>query len=77
MGVKLFHSTTRVLTLTEEGQAYYKRCLKALDESPAGEAYLDSSKIEVIGALRLSMPVLSGRYCVAPLLIEVAKEYPA
>ncbi|MGP4669628.1 LysR family transcriptional regulator [Agrobacterium pusense] len=76
LGVKLFHRTTRVLTLTEEGQAYYKRCQRALDELHAGEAYLDSGKNEVVGALRISMPVLFGRYCVAPLLIEIARQYP-
>lgn len=75
LGIKLFHRTTRVLTLTEEGQAYYARCKRALDELHAGEAFLESGRNEVIGVLRVSMPVLFGRYCVAPILTEMAREH--
>jgi DNA-binding transcriptional LysR family regulator len=76
LGVRLFHRTTRTQSLTEEGQAYYERCLRALDELRIGEAILDSGRREVIGRLRITMPVLLGRYCVAPLLLELAKAHP-
>jgi DNA-binding transcriptional LysR family regulator len=75
LGVRLFHRTTRVQSLTEEGQAYYERCQRALDELRAGESFLEAGRTEVIGLLRISMPVLFGRYCVAPILIGMAKQH--
>src|SRR5882757_4269913 len=41
LGVRLFHRTTRNQGLTEDGQAFYERCLRALLELRAGEAMLD------------------------------------
>lgn len=75
LGVRLFHRTTRRQTLTEDGQLYYERCLRALEELRAGEAMLDSGKREVAGRLRVSMPVLFGRRCVAPVLVRLAQAH--
>lgn len=76
LSVRLFHRTTRMQSLTEEGQAFYERCRRALDEIQSGEAMLESGKREVAGRLRISMPVLFGRRCVAPLLLDLAREHP-
>jgi DNA-binding transcriptional LysR family regulator len=76
LGVRLFHRTTRTQSLTEEGQAFYERCRRALDEIRSGQAMLESGKHEVTGRLRISMPVLFGRRCVAPLLMEFARQHP-
>jgi DNA-binding transcriptional LysR family regulator len=76
LNVRLFHRTTRSLGLTEDGQVYYERCVRALEELRAGEAALESGRREVVGRLRVSVPVLFGRYCVAPVLATVAAEHP-
>ena len=76
LNVRLFHRTTRSLGLTEDGQVYYERCVRALEELRAGEAALESGRREVAGRLRVSAPVLFGRYCVAPVLAKVAAEHP-
>ncbi|HEV2675183.1 MAG TPA: LysR family transcriptional regulator [Aliidongia sp.] len=76
LGVRLFHRTTRTQSLTEEGHAYHERCLKALEELRAGEAVLESGRREVAGRLRVSVPVLFGRYCVAPILLDLARRHP-
>ncbi len=76
MGVRLFHRTTRAQSLTEEGQFFYEHCLRAVEEITRGEALLESGKREVRGRLRVTMPVLFGRQCVAPLLIELLDEHP-
>lgn len=76
LGVRLFHRTTRTQSLTEDGQLYYERCLRALEELRTGETLLESGRREVVGRLRVSMPVLFGRYCVAPILVELAKHHP-
>ncbi len=76
LGARLFHRTTRSQTVTEDGQAFYERCLRALEELREGEAMLESGRKEVAGRLRVSMPVLFGRRCVAPILLKLASEHP-
>jgi DNA-binding transcriptional LysR family regulator len=76
LGARLFHRTTRSQSLTEDGQAYYERCLRALEEIRTGEAMLDSGRREIAGRLRVSAPVLFGRRCVAPILTGLARQHP-
>ncbi|OWV80627.1 LysR family transcriptional regulator [Rhizobium sp. R635] len=76
LGVRLFHRTTRTQSLTEDGQQYYERCIRAIEELRAGEALLESGRREVAGKLRVSLPVLFGRYCVAPILRAYARQHP-
>lgn len=75
LGVRLFHRTTRSQSLTEEGQAYYERCVRALAELDAGASALDSGKREPTGRLRVTVSVLFGRHCVAPVLLELGRRY--
>ncbi|AKJ29089.1 LysR family transcriptional regulator [Caldimonas brevitalea] len=76
LGTRLFHRTTRSQSLTEHGQAFYERCVRALGELEAAEAELDSGRREPSGRLRVSAPVLFGRHCVAPLLLPLAARHP-
>ena len=74
--VRLFHRTTRSQSLTDSGALFYERCLRALEEIRGAESLLETGKQQVTGRLRVAMPVLFGRQCVAPLLIELAQEHP-
>ena len=76
LGTRLFHRTTRTQNLTEDGHAFYERCGRVLAELDAAEAELESGKHEPTGLLRISMPVMFGRYCVAPGLMELSKAHP-
>lgn len=76
LGTRLFHRTTRSMVLTEAGEAYYEHCLQALEAIRAGEAMLESGRHKVSGRVRISMPVFFGRYCVAPILAGLARQYP-
>jgi DNA-binding transcriptional LysR family regulator len=76
LGTRLFHRTTRNQTLTDDGQAFYERCVRALAEIEEAEAALDSGRRAPTGRLRVSMPVLFGRYCAAPVLLDMARRYP-
>ena len=75
LGTRLFHRTTRSQRLTEDGQAFYERCVRALAEIEAGAAALDSGRREPGGLLRISAPVLFGRYCVAPALLSLSSNH--
>ena len=76
LGVRLFHRTTRSQNLTEAGQSYYERCVRALAELDAGEACIGTGRNEPTGRLRISVPVLFGRQFVAPLMMDLAQRYP-
>ncbi|NYH19803.1 LysR family transcriptional regulator [Paraburkholderia bryophila] len=76
LGTRLFHRTTRSQSLTEDGHAFYERCVRALAELDAGEATLTAGRQDPQGRLHVSMPVLFGRRCVAPILLELAQRYP-
>lgn len=77
LGVRLFVRTTRRQSLTEDGQAYYERCVRAFEEIEAGEDVLASSQRAPTGRLRISVPVLFGRHVVAPVLLRLANRYPS
>lgn len=74
--VRLFHRTTRSMTLSEDGQFFYEHCLRALAELRAGRETLASGKSVATGRLRASLPVLFGRRCVAPILTSLAGKHP-
>lgn len=76
LGVRLFHRTTRSQSLTEAGESYYERCVRALAELDAGAASIGSGRSEPTGRLRISVPVLFGRQFVAPLMLELARRHP-
>lgn len=76
LGARLFHRTTRSQALTDEGQRYYERCRRALDELDAAEAAVQAGREEVVGRLRLTCPELIGRRCVGPVLLALACEHP-
>jgi DNA-binding transcriptional LysR family regulator len=76
LDVRLFHRTTRTQSLTEEGQAFYERCRRALTEVQSAEAMLESGRREVTGRLRISMASLFGRRCAAPVLVELVRQHP-
>ncbi len=77
LGVRLLHRTTRVVKLTQDGHAFYEHCQNALNALKAGETALETGRVEPAGKVRVSVPVIFGRYCVAPVLYEVATRYPA
>ncbi|MBV6886420.1 LysR family transcriptional regulator [Xanthomonas campestris pv. spermacoces] len=77
LATRLFHRTTRVQSLTDDGQIYYEHCIRALGELQAAEAQMESGRHEVAGRLRVTMPVLFGRHCVAPILLDLARQHPS
>ena len=77
LGVRLIQRTTRSQNLTEDGQAYYDSCVRALAELDAAEAMLEGGRQQPRGRLRVSVPIAFGHLCVAPVLLELARRNPA
>ncbi|MBR0820641.1 LysR family transcriptional regulator [Bradyrhizobium liaoningense] len=76
LGVRLLNRTTRRQSLTEAGQAYYERCRAVLSEAEAADAVASDELSEPRGRLRVTMPALLGRHCIAPLLMKLARKHP-
>ncbi|RYG60528.1 MAG: LysR family transcriptional regulator [Alphaproteobacteria bacterium] len=76
LGVKLLHRTTRQVTLTEAGQAFFMRANTALAE--LGEAIEQAGEQQnaARGLLRVSLPVTFGHMYMLPLLASFAEAYP-
>jgi len=77
LGVKLFHRTTRRLSLTADGEAFYAVCATALDDIGEAESNLGLRQAEPAGRLRVDMPAAFGRRVVLPVLLDIAERYPA
>ncbi|MFS8111384.1 LysR family transcriptional regulator [Rhizobium jaguaris] len=76
MGVSLINRTTRRQNLTEAGKAYYEQCRSILADVAAAETTAAEHLSAPRGRLRVTMPTLLGRYCIAPLLLEMAAGLP-
>lgn len=77
LGVRLLNRTTRRQSLTPFGQAYYDRCKLVLAEVEAADALASDHLNVPYGTLRITMPALLGRLCVAPLLYELSLRNPS
>jgi DNA-binding transcriptional LysR family regulator len=75
LGVRLFHRSTRSVTLTAEGTLFLERSRRILAEIEAAELELSQATAAPRGRLRVSLPVVSS--LVLPVLGEFMREYPA
>jgi DNA-binding transcriptional LysR family regulator len=75
LGVKLFHRSTRRLSITEAGRRYLESTERILDEWEAADAAVSSDRFQPRGLLRLNAPVSFGARQIAPLLSEFAHRH--
>jgi DNA-binding transcriptional LysR family regulator len=68
LGVRLFHRTTRRLSITEAGRNYLEVSERILAEIEAADASVAADRIEPRGLLRLNAPMAFGTRQIAPLL---------
>lgn len=76
LGTRLLQRTTRKLTLTELGRAYYGRCKQAIDDIADAERVALDVADQARGHLRVSAPYEVGFDHVVPLLGEFRAQYP-
>lgn len=75
LGVRLLHRTTRRVTLTLDGSAFYERCLPLLEELADAEAML-TDQHQPSGRLRVNLPSRPARLLVIPALMGFCDRYP-
>lgn len=76
LGIRLFHRTTRQMTLTQDGEDLYIRCQRILEEVESLEAAVAESRNGPRGTLRIDMPVVYGRLIVLPVLMKLMADFP-
>ena len=75
LGVRLFHRTTRKVTLTDEGRHFYDRCRQILEDLRDAQAVLSEAAQTPRGKLRVSLPAIGYRF-LFPVLPEFTRRYP-
>ena len=76
MNARLIHRTTRRLSLTETGRAYFERCREALASLEEAERVARDLSGKPEGTLRVSAPFDFARGWLAPTLCEFRELYP-
>lgn len=76
LGARLLNRTTRRLSLTEEGRAYYQRVLPILSAIDEAERAVTELHDEPRGLLKVNSSTAFGHLHVAPLLPELLEKFP-
>lgn len=76
LGALLFHRTTRLVSLTEVGQAYLEDARRILSDFETANDAARGAHRAPTGALRVTAPTLFGQYYVSPVLTEYLDRYP-
>lgn len=76
LGGRLLNRTTRSLSLTAEGQDYYKSCVAILEELGIAEARLGSGRDKLFGTIRINLPISFGRLHCMPILTALIAGHP-
>jgi DNA-binding transcriptional LysR family regulator len=76
LGARLLNRTTRRLSLTEAGAAFYEHCARMLAEAEAAEQAVSRLRVVPRGALRASSPAAFGHLHIAPAVPEFLRRFP-
>ena len=76
LGVKLFHRTTRQVSLTPDGERLFRRCERVLAEVEDLQAEAAGTRAAPSGTIRIDMPIAYGRRIVMPLLAQLLHRHP-
>ena len=76
LGARLLNRTTRRVSLTEAGTAYFDRCTQLLADLEEAEAAASSGSAEARGTLRVTCALAFGVRYVAPLIGQYMQQQP-
>ena len=76
LGVQLLQRTTRQVSPTLDGAAYYQRCVRLLSDLEETEAVFSTRRQNPRGTLSVDMPSGIGRFIVIPALPQFTARYP-
>ncbi|HEV7815990.1 MAG TPA: LysR family transcriptional regulator [Janthinobacterium sp.] len=76
LAVKLLNRTTRQVSVTADGAAYYERCLRILSDVREAEESLSRTRLSPSGRLRVDAPTSLARTVIIPALPGFFERYP-
>ena len=76
LGVQLLQRTTRRVSPTDMGRAYYERCVNILAEVSAAEQAVAQLQVEPRGTLRVNAPMSFGTMHLARAIAHFMQRYP-
>jgi LysR family transcriptional regulator for bpeEF and oprC len=76
LSAKLLHRTTRAVTVTSDGAAYYERCIRILADVRDAEESLSRMRINPSGRLRVDTPTGLSSEILVPALPAFFERYP-
>lgn len=76
LGAQLLRRTSRSLTLTEAGQAFYEAAVRLADDLEAAEASVGHRQASPSGLVRATVAPVFGRLHVVPRLPDFFRRYP-
>lgn len=76
LDARLLMRTTRKLSVTDTGRAYYERALKIIDEVNEAEQLVSSANASPRGTLRISAPVSFGTLHLGPAIARFMAQCP-
>lgn len=76
LGVVLLHRTTRSLSLTSAGEAYYHRCKQLLEDLADLEASTAQLGERIKGQIKISAPIDFGGMYMVPAIEAYQRRYP-
>jgi LysR family transcriptional regulator for bpeEF and oprC len=76
LAVRLLHRTTRQVSVTVEGAAYYEQCVRILADISAVEESLSQTKVRPSGRLRVDTSSSFAQSLIIPALPEFTERYP-
>jgi DNA-binding transcriptional LysR family regulator len=76
LGARLFHRSTRGVTPTEVGVAYYDKCKAIARELEEADNLAALMQSRVQGVLRISTSVAFGRRVLTPLVLRFMQQHP-
>jgi len=76
LSVRLLNRSTRGLSLTEIGAAFYEHCVRIADEVAQAAELVSQLQSEPRGVLKVTAPVAFGRLHIAPAVAEYLALYP-
>ncbi|WP_323140017.1 LysR substrate-binding domain-containing protein [Massilia phyllosphaerae] len=76
LSAKLLHRTTRMVTVTTDGAAYYERCIRILSDVRDAEESLSRTRLSPSGRLRVDMATGLASEILIPALPAFFERYP-
>lgn len=76
VGARLLHRTTRKVSATQDGLAFYERCQRLIADVEDAENLFRQTAAQPSGKLRIDVPGRIGRLVVAPALPGFLNLYP-